>query len=95
MQDDDGALGCGAQVVHHALKVEADALRLKIPIPLPLHARVREDVLPHMGDSAFNINLGPQIGIRNKCLQHSGFRSITYPPKQRCCELHSSKHALC
>ena len=45
MQHHDGTLRRGAQVIHEALKVKADAGRLKVAVPLPLHARVRKDVL--------------------------------------------------
>ena len=45
MQDDDRALISAAEVLHHALKVQAHRLGLIVAVPLPLHARIRKDVL--------------------------------------------------
>lgn len=45
MQQDDGALGRGLDVLQHALKVEADGLRVEVAVLLNLYARVRENVV--------------------------------------------------
>lgn len=45
VQQDDGALRRGADVLQHALEVEAHRLRVEVAVLLHLHARVRKNVV--------------------------------------------------